>query len=84
MSEYQQIACGLHEQYQYAVIKKRKLDLLWVDGAGEKFKAVVLPKDVFTRNKAEYLRIELNDNNIIDIRLDRILAAYWAQEGIPL
>jgi transcriptional antiterminator Rof (Rho-off) len=84
LSEYQPIACGLHDQYQYAVIKRRRLDLLWVDDSGEELRAVGLPKDVFTRNRAEYLRFEINADESIVIRLDRIQAAYWAKQGTPL
>ena len=84
MSEYQPIACGLHEQYQYAVIKKRRLDLVWIDEAGERFRVVGLPQDVFTSNKAEYLRVETDDKRSIDIRLDLIKEAYWVQAGIAL
>jgi hypothetical protein len=65
-------------------MKRRRLDLLWVDSSGEKFRAVGLPVDVFTRNKAEYLRFEINVDTTIDIRLDRIKSAYWAKEGTPL
>jgi transcriptional antiterminator Rof (Rho-off) len=84
LNEYQPIACALHEQYQYAVIKKHRLDLLWVDVMGERFRAVVMPKDVFTRSKEEYLRAEINADETIEIRLDRIQAAYWAEGGIAL
>jgi transcriptional antiterminator Rof (Rho-off) len=81
LSEYQPIACGLHEQYQYAVIKKRQLELLFLDVSGEIIRVVGLPKDVFTRHKAEYLRIENNAGETLDIRLDRIQAAYWSPQG---
>ena len=84
LCEYQPIACGLHELYQYAVIKKRRLELMWVDATGKSFRFCGLPIDVFTRSKAEYLRFQIDGNDPIDIRLDRIQAAYWAQEGTPL
>ena len=84
MSEYQSIGCGLHEQYQYAVIKKYRLALHWFDASGKEFKAEVLPVDVITREKAEYLRVEIGQQETIDIRLDRIQAAYRVQGDIPL
>lgn len=37
MCEYQPISCGMHEQYQYAVMKRHPLELHWVDSAGKNF-----------------------------------------------
>jgi transcriptional antiterminator Rof (Rho-off) len=84
MHEYEPVACGLHEQYEYAVMKKRWLDISWVDEAGKQYRAKALPKDVFTRHKAEYLQVVFNDQETLDIRLDRIQDAYWADVGLPL
>ena len=81
MCEYQPISCGMHEQYQYAVMKRHPLELHWVDSAGKNFKTEGLPVDVFTRSKAEYLRVKIDDHAMIDIRLDRIQAAYWSGRG---
>lgn len=84
MSVYNPIACGLHEQYQYAVMKKRWLNLVWKDELGNRQSAVVLPKDVFTRNKGEYMRVEINHEMEVEIRLDQIQIAHWVENGLPL
>ena len=84
MSSYKPIACGLHDQYQLAVLKKRSLVLEWEDEYGGKLSAVVLPRDVFTRDKAEYLRAIWGHEKEIEIRLDYIRKANWAHDGMPL
>jgi Rho-binding antiterminator len=84
LSDYQPIACGLHEQYQFAVMKHYWLDLVWKDEMDAKHSARVLPIDVFTRDKAEYLQIEINRNKVVDIRLDQILSACRALDGLAL
>ncbi|MCG7902227.1 hypothetical protein A3195_08060 [Candidatus Thiodiazotropha endoloripes] len=70
---YQPIACGLHESYQYAVMSRTRLDLTWRDDAGQIHQARVLPIDVVTRNKAEYLIVRDPSGEALTVRLDRIL-----------
>lgn len=84
MSEYKPIACALHEQYQLAVMKKASLDLVWDDESGEERRDRVRPKDVYTREKAEYLLVDIENIGAIEIRLDRIRIARWAEDGKSL
>jgi Rho-binding antiterminator len=81
---YTPIACGLHENYQYAVMKKAELDLRWRDVKDRIREARVLPVDVFTRDGGEYLQVEAGDGSVYTIRLDCIEAAHWASDGQSL
>ena len=81
MSEYKPIACALHEQYQFAVMKQVSLDLVWDGESGGERRDRVRPKDVYTREKAEYLLIDVEHVGEIEIRLDRIREARWVENG---
>lgn len=81
MSEYKPIACALHEQYQFAVMKQVLLDLIWDDHSGGKHRSRVRPKDVYARDKAEYLLAEIENFGEIEIRLDRIHEARWVHDS---
>jgi transcriptional antiterminator Rof (Rho-off) len=82
--DYMPIACALHEHYQYAVMKSALLDLRWLTQGGLVRQARVLPRDVYTREGAEYLCVETREGEAIEIRLDRIAQAYWAADGTNL
>ncbi|MES9969644.1 MAG: Rho-binding antiterminator [Candidatus Thiodiazotropha sp.] len=73
--DYQPVACSQHEVYEYAVLKGSMLDISWHDEDGSRCRARAMPKDVVTRDKAEYLVIEKQDKSIRWIRLDRIIEA---------
>jgi transcriptional antiterminator Rof (Rho-off) len=78
---YQPIACGLHESYQYAVMTRTQLDLSWRDALGTPHQARVLPVDVVTRNKGEYLIIRDRNGEELAVRLDRIVQAVNLSSG---
>lgn len=81
MSEYTPIACALHEHFQYAVIKKLLLDLIWSDEFGARREDRVRPMDVYTKAQAEYLLVEIEDLGKVEIRLDYIHQARWVTNG---
>jgi len=75
MPDYVPIPCIEHERLEFAVLRRQKLSLKWLDEAGEARHATVLPTDVATRDQAEWLTY-LDANGMIGVlRLDRILAA---------
>ena len=84
MSDYKSITCALHEQYQLAVLKNAHLDIVWVEEKTGVRMARVAAKDVFTRNKAEYFLGITANNEVVEIRLDRISHACWADDGSVL
>ena len=72
MVEYVPIACIEHERLEFAVLKRQRLNLVWLDGNGIEHAQVVLPTDVFTRDAAEWLDFRLADGQAQRIRLDQI------------
>ncbi|MBW9258925.1 MAG: transcriptional antiterminator, Rof [Candidatus Thiodiazotropha sp. (ex. Lucinisca nassula)] len=78
---YRPIACGLHESYQYAVMTRTRLDLNWRDESGQHHQARVLPIDVVTRDKAEYLVVRGPSGETLAVRLDRIDGAIDLASG---
>jgi transcriptional antiterminator Rof (Rho-off) len=84
MSDYEPIACGVHEQYQLAVMRGAWLDLEWIDGEGRRSVRRLLPKDVRTRNGAEYLTAEDQAGAGFEIRLDWIKRASWVRDGVSI
>ncbi len=77
LCDYQPISCIDHERLEFAVLKRQKLRLSFRDEAGEVRTLTVLPTDVTTRDKAEWLsyRPEGEVAGEKFLRLDRILRA---------
>jgi Rho-binding antiterminator len=72
MSDYVPIACATHERLEFAVLKRRKLRLNCKNGENiNQFD--VLPLDVYTRDRAEWLHACKVDGSEITLRLDAIL-----------
>jgi Rho-binding antiterminator len=75
MSDYRPIACIDHERLEFAVLKRQRLRLRYLDpDAGERA-ATVLPLDVYTRDGAEWLSVRDGTGSEFVVRLDRILAS---------
>lgn len=74
-SDYVPIPCIEHEKLEFAVLRRQKLDLRWLDEAGEARHSTVLPTDVTTRDQAEWLTYQDLNGTVGVLRLDRILAA---------
>lgn len=70
---YQPISCDLHSQYELAIMHKSKLKLSWISEGKAVTETNILPLDVKTKNKAEYLIAVTPGNKNICIRLDHII-----------
>jgi transcriptional antiterminator Rof (Rho-off) len=81
---YTPIACGLHDNYQLAAMRRAPLDLRWMTEAGEFNTARLTILDVCTHDGGEYLYAESSSGEPHKIRLDRICQANWAVTGEPL
>lgn len=81
---YKPIPCGLHENYQFAVMRRALLEMSWHADDGSVRHAKLLPRDVYTSNGAEYLEADGEDGESHRIRLDRIVEAKWAADGRSL
>jgi len=69
---YQPVSCELHSQYELAIMHKNKLELSWVSDGELVTEKNILPLDVQTKDKAEYLLTVNAENKNLCIRLDHI------------
>ena len=69
---YKPIACSLHDEYEIAIMRKKHLEIKWLDDGDKKHSAIVLPKDILVKNKEEFLIANTHDNEELRIRLDKI------------
>lgn len=70
---YTPVACVLHERLEFAVLRRLILELRWTDASGT-HAARVRPLDVTTRDGAEWLTLRQPDGQVMEVRLDRIVA----------
>jgi len=69
---YQPIACALYDEYELAIMHKKRLFIKWQDENGTLRKARVLPDDIQIKSGAEFLLARTEDNRSVQIRLDKI------------
>lgn len=72
---YTPIDCGVYSEYEVAILHKRPVRLHWQDDEGGDHNEEVMPRDLKTEDKREYLIAERDDGSEIKVRLDRILKA---------
>ena len=71
---YQPISCELHSEYELAIMHKNTLCLTWHEDGEVVTETNIIPVDVQTKNKAEYLVVKRTEqNNPFFIRLDYII-----------
>ena len=75
MTDYQPVDCGLHSEYEVAILRRRRLRLTWSEPGGRTGTAIVDPVDLITQNHEEYLCAETRDGKAVRLRLDRIKKA---------
>lgn len=74
MTDYHPIPCAQHERLEFAVLRKIRLQLTYLDGP-DTVRATVLPLDVYTREGAEWLRFNrVGTDQETVIRLDAIVS----------
>lgn len=76
---YTPIDCGVYSEYELAIMHKRRMRLHWQDEEGNDHVESVMPKDLKTEEKREYLIAEGQDGNSLKVRLDRIKKAAVAE-----
>lgn len=72
---YVPVECGLHSQYELAVMNGKAILLSWMDQDGNQHKQKVRPLDLRTRDRKEYLVVETSEGEQTEIRLDKILSS---------
>ena len=78
MSDYRIVDCDLHDLYEIAILRRRRLLLNWRDAAGMSHLEMILPLDMRTCPDGEFLVSVRANGERTEIRLDRIL-----HSGIP-
>lgn len=72
MSDYQPVSCDLHSALELHILRNEPLWLCWHDRDGSLHRERVIPRDVLTRDGAEFLRVSLDSGEEREIRLDRL------------
>lgn len=75
MSDYRIVDCDLHDLYEIAILRRRRLLLNWRDAAGMSHLEMILPLDMRTCPDGEFLVSVRANGERTEIRLDRILHA---------
>lgn len=73
MTDYTPIDCGLHSEYELAIMHGETLQIEWRDEAGQQHSTSVKPIDLQVRDHEEFLLAETREGEQLQIRLDRIL-----------
>lgn len=68
MSDYQPIACAQHERLEFAALTKQWLEVTVDGGRAQR----LLPLDVYTRDRAEWLQARNEAGEAVVFRLDRL------------
>ena len=72
---YTPIDCGLYSEYEVAILHRQRLRMTWQDEKGNEQTDDVLPQDLKTEDKREYLIATGSDGSLKRIRLDLIRKA---------
>jgi len=70
---YTPITCGLHSEYELAIMRRTSLHIGWLDDNGQQRIGTLRPIDLQTREHVEYLVARDAHDSTHHIRLDRIL-----------
>ena len=73
MTDYTPVDCGLHSEYELAIMHRDRLTLSWRDTNGITRVEAVTPFDLRKRNREEFLAVRDANGAQQEIRLDRIL-----------
>ncbi|MGD8925537.1 MAG: transcriptional antiterminator, Rof [Thioalkalispiraceae bacterium] len=70
---YIPVDCGLHSEYELAIMHRVMLQLVWTDAHDIKQQQSLIPVDLKTIDKKEYLIARTVAGENVNIRLDKIL-----------
>ena len=71
MTDYRPIPCVDHERLEFAVLTRQWLEIT-VDAPPRPEVRRLLPRDVYTRDGAEWLRAETETGDTVTLRLDQL------------
>lgn len=70
-SDYQPISCARYDQYEIAIMHRRRMHLVW-DDDNVIYDQVITPLDLRTAHGQEFLILRLDSGETCEVRLDRI------------
>ncbi|MBM4189986.1 MAG: transcriptional antiterminator, Rof [Betaproteobacteria bacterium] len=75
MEPYQPVSCDLHSRLELAILRRRTLHLEWKTGPGlERRQAGTgIGVDIYTRDGAEWLEVDLVTGERLRLRLDQMV-----------
>ena len=71
---YLPIDCGLHSEYELAIMHRASRKVSWLNQESVKQTEILLPQDIVTRDKQEFLIVKKNNGPEFEIRLDKIIS----------
>lgn len=80
-TDYVPIDCGLHSQYELAIMRRQRLVLSWAGESRSVDCCTVTPLDLFTRQAEEFLRLRDEEGIEHTVRLDRITSCLFPAEA---
>ena len=81
MTDYAPIDCGLHSQYELAIMQRQRLRLSWTTDSLPVMACSVIAEDIFTRAGQEFLQVRDGKDREHIIRLDRITACIFPTDS---
>ena len=78
MTDYRPIDCGLHSEYELAILQRRRLHLTWSGSGDATHSDIVKPTDLITRHGEECMIFTRSGGETAEIRLDRIIRHHSA------
>ena len=70
MTDQRPIDCGLHSEYELAVMHSTYLRITWHQPDGQPQVDILIPRDLQTGNHEEFLIAEQADGQRLHLRLD--------------
>lgn len=81
-SSYQPVNCAVHDQYERLVITAKACEIAWFDGEKKWAEHQVRLLDVYTKDKAEYIRLRNSQGEDFVVRLDQVIHIF--QDGVQV
>jgi Rho-binding antiterminator len=73
MNDYIPVGCDIYSRYELAILRQHRLRVSWRDAADQLHVDVLRPRNLITRNHAEFMLAERSDGIEMELRLDRIV-----------
>ena len=74
-NDYKPVSCATHSEYELAIMHKQVLSITSRNKDGIRYSEEVVPLDIITREKAEYLVFRDQNGVKKEKRLDKIIEA---------